>query len=43
MGALKQHYGIQAGMDMLACVAAGSGTVFLVTLLVAARTRRSHA
>jgi fucose permease len=38
MGALKQHYGIQAGMDMLACVAAGSGGVFLVTLL-ATRSR----
>jgi MFS family permease len=43
MGALKQHYGIQAGMDMLACVAAGSGIVFLVTLLVAVRMRRSYA
>jgi MFS family permease len=38
MGALKQHYGIQAGMDMLACVAAASGGVFLVTLL-ATRSR----
>jgi len=40
MGALKQYYGISAGMNMLAAVALGTGMTVVGTMIVALRSGR---
>jgi MFS family permease len=40
MGAIKQHYGVAAGMNMLACVAFGTGALFLLILAMGGRAAR---